>query len=61
LQETAIIGDFEEEEYTIIPHAKAGFYDKLGHVKNLFSMELSGVELRISLPINKNGCLECKQ
>jgi hypothetical protein len=60
LIESPIIGDIEEDEYIIIPHAKAGFYDKLGHVKNLFSMELSGVELRISLPVNKNGCIDCK-
>lgn len=60
LEESPIIGDIEDDEYTIIPHSKAGFYNRMGHVENLFSMELSGVELRISLPIDKNGCLECK-
>jgi hypothetical protein len=60
LESSSIIGDIEEEEYTIISQSKAGFYDRVGHVKNLFSMELSGIEFRISLPINKNGCEDCK-
>ena len=58
LEESSIVGDIEDEEYTIIPHTIAGFYDRLGHVKNLFNEEYSGVEFRISLPINK-GCESC--
>ena len=61
LLKSEIIEDIEEEEYDIIPHAKAGFYDRVGHVKNLFSTQLSGVEFRISLPISKDGCIDCKQ
>ena len=60
LESSEIIGSIEEQNYTTIPHAKAGFYDRVGHVKNLFSKNLSGVELRINLPILKGGCIECK-
>jgi len=60
LENSPIIGSIEETDYTIIPHTIAGFYDRLGHVNNFFNEEYSGVEFRISLPIDKNGCLECK-
>ena len=61
LETSNIIGSIEEQNYVTIPHAKAGFYDRLGHVKNLFSKNnFSGVELRITLPILKGGCIECK-
>ncbi len=60
LENDPIIGDIESEDYTLINHSKAGFHDRVGHLKNLFSTELSGIEFRISLPINKNGCIECE-
>jgi len=60
LEESPIIGSIEEENYTIIPHTIAGFYDRLGHIKDFFNEKYSGVEFRISLPIEKNGCKECK-
>jgi len=60
LEQSPIIASIEEDNYTTTPHAKAGYYDKLGHVKNIFSMELSGVELRIKLPIKRIGCEDCK-
>jgi len=41
----------EVEQYKIISHAKFGWHDKNGHVKNVFNMNLSGVELRLTLPI----------
>jgi hypothetical protein len=60
LEESSIIGSIEEDEYTIIPHSIAGFHDRLGHTKNFFNDNYSGVELRISLPIDKAACIECK-
>ena len=60
IEGSSIIGSIEEQNYITIPHAKAGFYDRLGHVKNIFSKELSGVELRITLPIKRIGCEDCK-
>jgi hypothetical protein len=60
IQESGLIGDIEDEEYTIVPHSIAGFHDRLGHTKNFFNDNYSGIELRISLPINKEACIECK-
>ncbi len=60
LEVSPLIGEIEEEEYIIIPHSIAGFYDRLGHVKNLFNEQYSGCEFRISLPIEKEACKDCK-
>ena len=60
IESPLIAQSVEDDEYIIIPHTKAGFYDREGHVKNIFSMPLSGVEMRVTLPIEKEGCLECK-
>jgi hypothetical protein len=47
---------FEGLDYTVISHTKAGFYDRLGHSKNLFSTPYSGVELQVTIPLTKNYC-----
>ncbi len=60
LEGSEIVGSIEDINYTIIPHSIAGFYDRIGHVKNLFNDDYSGVELRISLPLLKEGCIDCK-
>ena len=60
IQDSGLIGDIEDDEYTIVPHSIAGFHDRLGHTKNFFNDNYSGIELRISLPINKEACIECK-
>lgn len=60
LESSSIIGSIEEDEYTIIPHTIAGFHDRLGHTKNFFNEPYSGVELRISLPIDKKACIDCE-
>ena len=60
LERSSIVGSIEESNYTIIPHSIAGFYDRIGHVKNLFADDYSGVELRMSLPLLKEGCIDCK-
>ena len=56
LESSPLIGSIDEDDYTIIPHSIAGFYDRIGHVKNLFNESYSGVELRVKLPINKSTC-----
>jgi len=60
IEESSIIGSIEEDEWTTFPHSIAGFHDRLGHIKDFFNESYSGVELRISLPIDKKGCTECK-
>ena len=59
LEGSSVVGSIEEGTYTIIPHTIAGFYDRLGHVKNLFNEDYSGIELRISLPLLKEACKNC--
>ena len=45
-------GDFE---YTLINHAKIGvFTEGVGHTTQLFNEEISGVEMRFSVPIYKS-------
>jgi hypothetical protein len=41
-------------EYELLSHAKFGTYQETsGHIKNIFNENLSGIELRINLPITK--------
>jgi hypothetical protein len=54
-----LTGFSEIENYDIIPHAKFGYYDANGHKKNLFDFNLSGVELRMTLPLNEEECKKC--
>lgn len=58
-ESSPLIGPIEENDYTIIPHAKFGYYNENGHRKNLFSMPLSGIELMINVPLNKEACKTC--
>jgi hypothetical protein len=48
--------DFQRvDNYSLINHAKFGvFTDNKGHTNNFFNENLSGVEMRITLPINKS-------
>jgi hypothetical protein len=60
LNESIIIGDIDS--YRAINHAKFGVFvsAKGGHTERIFNDKLSGVELRIDLPILKSGvCCPC--
>jgi len=60
LNESTMIGDFDS--YRAINHAKFGVFvsSKGGHTERIFNDKLSGVELRIDLPILKSGaCCPC--
>ena len=60
LNESVMIGDIDS--YRAINHAKFGVYvpSKGGHTERIFNDKLSGVELRIDLPILKSGvCCPC--
>ena len=55
-----IIGEFDS--YKAINHAKFGVFvsSKGGHTQRIFNDKLSGVELRIDLPILKSRvCCPC--
>lgn len=56
ISDSSEIGCIERDDYMIIPHAKYGYIDKNGHTKNLFNMQLAGVELRVTLPIKSKEC-----
>jgi len=52
-REQCLFADFDT--YTLINHAKFGvFTDNNGHVSRFFNADLSGVEMRVTLPILKN-------
>jgi hypothetical protein len=60
LNESIMIGDIDS--YRAINHAKFGVFvsAKGGHTERIFNDKLSGVELRIDLPILKSGvCCPC--
>lgn len=60
LNESVMIGDIDS--YRAINHAKFGVFvsSKGGHTERIFNDKLSGVELRIDLPILKSGvCCPC--
>ena len=49
----ATFADFDD--YTLINHAKFGvFTDNNGHTNRFFNEDLSGVEMRVTLPVLKN-------
>lgn len=59
LETSPLIGEIEDEEYEITPHSIAGFYDRLGHVKNFFNEQYSGCEFRMRIPIEAEACKDC--
>ncbi len=46
--------------FTILNHANWGEVNKDGHFVSIFGEKLSGVELRISIPIKRNYCCKTK-
>ncbi len=60
LEASPLIGDFEEDQYDLISHTQFAYFNKNGYEKNLFSANYSGVEFRMSIPIEKDACIDCK-
>lgn len=54
IQNDSFFGSIEEQDYTITPHAKFGWSDRNGHLRNMFDINLSGVELKIKIPIQRS-------
>lgn len=59
LRKSKLIGDINDEDYSIRDYSKFGTENASGYVNNIFNDHYSGVELNITLPIKKNYDCKC--